>query len=91
MPDSLKLETSLIEERDGITYCPIALVMYMLNFLIINSDITDLSDYKASKRYSHFKQGWVGKVLYQAIGLVHSFLRADCRPSEKLRAPPHKL
>ena len=64
MPDSLKLETSLIEERDGITYCPIALVMYMLNVLIINSDITDLSGYKASKRYSYFKQGWVGKVLY---------------------------
>lgn len=30
--------------------------------LVNNSDITEMGDYKASKAYSYFKQGWVGKI-----------------------------
>ena len=57
---------------------------------MINSDIT-LIDYKASKGYGYFKQGCFRKISYHAIGSMYYFLRGDCRPSEKLRDPPHKL
>ena len=81
-----------MEEEDGMAYWPIIPVMCILNFLMINSDITDLSGYnKASKGYSYFKQGWLGKIPYHVIESEHCFLRADCRPSERLRDPPHKL
>ena len=41
-----------MEEEDGMAYWPIIPVMCILNFLMINSDITDLSGYnKASKGY----------------------------------------
>ena len=85
LPDPFKLETGWIKEEDGIAYWPIITVMCILNFLMINSDITDLSDYKTSKGYSYFKQGWLGKISYRAIGSKHCFLRADCRPSERMR------
>ena len=44
-------------------------LMCILNFF---SDITDLSDYKASKGYSCFKQGWVWKMLCRVIGSLFS-------------------
>ena len=55
LPHTLKLETDWMEE-DGITYQPIITAMCILNFLMINSDIIDLSDYYALKGYSCFKQ-----------------------------------
>ena len=82
LPDPFKLETGWMEEEDGIGYWPIIPVMCILNFLMINSDITDLKDYKASKGYSYFKQSWLRKISYRAIGSEHCFIRADCRPSE---------
>ena len=51
LPDPFKLETGSMEEEDGITYWPIIPVVCFLNLLMINSEITDLSDYKASKGY----------------------------------------
>ena len=38
-----------MEEEDYIAYWQIKPDMRILNFLMINSDTTDLSDYKASK------------------------------------------
>ena len=49
LTDPFKLETGWTEEEDGIAYWPIIPVTRILNFLMINRDITDLSDYKASK------------------------------------------
>ena len=80
-----------MEEKDGIAYWPIIRVMCILNFLMINSDITDLSDYKAWKGCSYFKQDSLEKISYCAIESEHCFLRTDSRPSERLRYPPHKL
>ena len=49
LTDPFKLETGWMEEEDGIAYWPIIPVTCILNFLMINRDITDLNDYKASK------------------------------------------
>ena len=56
LSDPFKLETGWIEE-DGIAYWPIIPVTCILNFLMINSVITDLSDYKALKGYIFLKLG----------------------------------
>ena len=57
--------------------------MCILNFLMINSDITDMSNHKTSKGRGYFKQGWLGKVSYRATGSEHYFLRADSKHSKK--------
>ena len=84
LPDPFKLQTGWMEEEDGIAYWPIILVMCILNFLMISSDITDLSDYKASKGYSYFKQGWSGKISYRAIGSEDCFLREELQTFGKI-------
>ena len=50
-----------------------------------------MNDYNASKGCSFFKQGWIRKILYSAIGSDRHFLRAGYRPLERLRDPTHKL
>ena len=65
--------------------------MRILNFLMINSDIADVSDYKASKGYSYFKQGWLGKISNHTKGSNHCFLSAGCRHLERLKDPPDRL
>ena len=64
LPDPFKLVTGRIEEEDGSTYSSIIAVMSVLNFLTINSDITDLSDHKSLNGYSYFKQSLLGKTSY---------------------------
>ena len=44
LSDPFRLEAGWMKEEDGIAYWPIKPIMYILNFLMINSDITDLSD-----------------------------------------------
>ena len=75
LSDPFKPETGWLEEEDGIACWPIILTMGILNFLVINSDITELSDFKFSKGYSYFKQSWLGKISYRAIGSEYCFLR----------------
>ena len=50
-------------------------------------------DYKNSKGYSYFKRGWIGQISYHSIHETSNFciLKTDCRASERLRDPPHKL
>ena len=43
-PDPFKLKTCWMEEEDGIAHWSIIPVICILNFLMINSDIRDLSD-----------------------------------------------
>ena len=60
----LELKTIWMEDEEGIAYWLIIDVMCILNFLMINSDITELSDYKALKGYSYFKHGRFGVISY---------------------------
>ena len=58
---------------------------------MIDSDVEDLSDYKGSKAYSYFKQGWLSNISYHSLGSSKCLLKSECRPSERLRDSPHKL
>ena len=54
---------------------------------------SDVSDYKTSKAYSCFNRGWLGPLPFHNISqdCLYCFLKANCRPSERLNDPPHKL
>lgn len=54
---------------------------------------SDLNDYKSSKAYSYFSNGWLGPILYHEVEPASSycFLKADCRPSQRINDPPHNL
>ena len=54
---------------------------------------SDLNDYKNSKAYSYFNRGWLDNILYHEIeqSSIYCFLKTNCRPSERLNDPPHKL
>ena len=49
LSDPFKIKTRWMEKEDDIAYWQIIPDIRILNFLMINSDITDLSDYKALK------------------------------------------
>ena len=55
LSDPFKLDTGWVEEEDEIAHWSIILVICILNFLIIKSDIMNLRDCKASKRCIFFK------------------------------------
>ena len=57
IPDPFKLSNGWLDEEEGIAYWSIVPTYYILQFLMIDSDVEDLSDYKRSKAYSYFKQG----------------------------------
>ena len=56
LSDPFKLDTGWVEEeKDEIAHWSIILVICILNFLIIKSDIMNLTDRKALKGYIFFK------------------------------------
>ena len=96
IPDPNHLVSGWLSEDDGIYFWPCILYADIFNFLTFNpSELgsTDLNDYKNSKAYSYFNRGWLGPVSYHRIDdlSTYCFLKSDCRPSERLNDPPHKL
>ena len=80
--DPFKLNNGWLDEEEGIGYWPIVPTYYIIQFLVIDSDAEDLSDYKGSKAYRYFKQGWLSNISYHSLG---------SSKHERLRNSPHKL
>jgi len=92
IPDPFKLTTGWKDEDEGIAFWPMIPTFYIIQFLTIDSEVEDLSDYKGSKAYSYFAKGWLSSVIYHPLGSSpQCLLKCDCRPSERLRDVPHKL
>eukprot|EP00794_Sanderia_malayensis_P019455 gene19455-biopygen14438 len=96
IPDSLKFDQGWLNEEEGIRYWPVTLYMDIFNFLAFHPNelaSNDLSDYKQSKAYSYFSQGWLGQLQFNNIGGTSKLclLRGSCRPSQRINDPPHKL
>jgi len=71
------------EEEYGVAFWPMVTTFYIIKYLMLDSG--DLNDYKESKAYSYFKQGWLGKILYHPLGTsTICFMKTDCRPSQRL-------
>ena len=59
---------------------------------MLNYDMEDLNDYKKSKAYSYFERGWLGKIDFHPLkDTPFCLMRTDCRPSQRLSDPLHKL
>ena len=68
-PDPFKLNNGWLDEGEEIAYWPIVPTYYIkIQFLMIDSDVEDLSDYKGSKAYSYFKQVWLSNISYHSLG-----------------------
>ena len=89
LPDPFKLTTGWRNEEEEISWWPIVPNFYIIQFLMIDSGVEDLCDYKGSKAYSYYENGWLGKILYHSLGSSKNcLLKTDCRPSERLRDTP---
>ena len=96
LTDPNNLISGWLSEDDGITSWPCLTYPDIFNYLTFHpSELgsSDLNDYKNSKAYSYFNRGWLGNITYHNIdeSCLYCFLKTDCRPSERLNNPPHKL
>ncbi len=96
MPDPHHLDDGWLSEDDGLVHWPLVTYPDIFNYLMFNpNDLSssDLNDYKNSKGYSYFNRGWLGCISYHHVdqASLYCFIKTDCRASEKLRDPPHKL
>nr|XP_047122892.1 uncharacterized protein LOC124806213 [Hydra vulgaris] len=85
-----------LSEDEGLTCWPTLLYPDIYNYLLFNpAEIAskDLSDYKTCKAYSYFKCGWLEPLFYHQIGIEseYCYLKGNCRKSEKINDPFHKL
>ena len=95
IPDPLR-DTSdnwLTEEKGMIHWPKVSYgnIFNFLQFCTYDMGSDDLSDYKTSKGYSYFNRGWMGKLSINLIGEKYCVLRGDCRASERINDPFHKL
>ena len=96
IPDPLKLDHGWLNEQEVITYWPVTLYMDIFNFLAFHPTelaSNDFCDYKQSKAYSYFSQGWLGQLQFKNINGSSNLclLRGSSRPSQRINDTPHRL
>lgn len=96
IPDPLRHSGLWLNEEEGVKYWPNTLYPDIFNFLAFHpSELAskDLSDYKTSKAYSYFAQGWLSPLMINNLDKESKFclLKGTCRPSQKINDTPHKL
>ena len=96
LPDPFGITNGWMNEEDGTVFWPVTLYPDIYNFLAfhpneLSSD--DLSDYKQSKGYSYYSQGWLSPLHFHPIAddSEFCFLKGTCRPSQRINDAPHKL
>jgi hypothetical protein len=95
LPDPFFMKDWIVEDI-GVTFWPMILYPDIFNYLSFNpSELgsKDLSDYKSCKAYSYYKCGWLQPLQYHPVSDDSKFciLKAQCRKSEKINDPFHKL
>ena len=96
IPDPFKLEENWLAEEEGLIHWPTVLYPDIYNYLMFNPAelaSTDLNDYKSCKANSYYKCGWLQQLYYNEIGedSQYCILKSECRKSEKINDPFHKL
>ena len=94
LPDSFVLKTGWKNEEEGISFWPMVTNFYIIKYLMLDTvgHADDLNDYKQSKAYSYFINGWLGEILYHSLGSSpHCFVKTDCRPSQRINDAKHNL
>ena len=96
IPDPLRLTQGWLSEEDGVRFWPVTLYADIFNFLAFHPNelaSIDLSDYKTSKVYRYFSQGWLTPLQFHNINADNKLclLRGTCGPSQRINDVPHKL
>ena len=93
IPDPFQLEEGWESEVEGIKNWPHVSTFYIIKFLMMDSNVGDLNDYKKSKAYSYFENGWLGNIFYNALSenSPYCLMKSDCRPSQRISDIKHKL
>ena len=96
IPDPFQHNGGWLNEEDGVKYWPNTLYSDIFNFLAFHpSELAskDISDYKTSKAYSYYAQGWLSSLQLNNLNEKSKFclLKGTCRPSQKINDTPHKL
>ncbi len=95
IPDPLYLEKGWMRETMGVTFLPPPCYIDMAENLTLNCNKSLkqhlLTAYKEGKAYNCFAANWLKEVMYHPISsaLKVCFVKADCTPSENIRAVPH--
>ena len=94
--DPFLIADGWLNEEDGRTYWPMVMYPEIFNFLkFFPSELSsdDLNDYKECKAYSYYKTGWLQELSFHSLSntFPYCIIRSECRKSEKLSAPFHKL
>ena len=96
IPDPFKLTEGWVSEKDGVKLWPSTMYPDIFNFLAFHPNelaSKDLSDYKTSKGYSYYQDGWLKPIDFNEISSKSQLclLRTTCRPSQRISDVPHKL
>ena len=96
IPDPFALEDGWLDEDSGMKYYPPTTYPDICNYLqFFPAELAskDLNDYKTSKAYSYFKDGWLETLEYNEVDQYskYCFLKTRCRPSQRMNDAPHKL
>ena len=96
IPDPFILREGWLSEQESIKAWPTTLYPDIFNFLSFNpSELgsTDLNDYKTSKAYTYYSEGWLNPINYHEIS-KHSkmcIFKGTCKPSQRVSEASHKL
>ena len=96
LPDPFQLEDGWISEEDGVKLWPTTLypdIFHFLAFYPSELKSKDLGDYKMTKAYSYYADGWLKPLDYHPVSeeSKYCFLKTTCRPSQKISDVPNKL
>ena len=92
IPDPFGISNGWKNEDEGICHWPLISSFNIITFLMIDKQVEDLNDYKSSKAYSYFEQGWLGELLYLSLDdTPYCLIKTDCTPSQRLSNTKHKL
>ena len=96
IPDPFVLKDGWLSEEEGAIFWPMILYPDIFTYLTFNpAELAsqDLSDYKSCKAYSYYKCGWLQAIQYNNVSSDSKYciLKADCRKSERINDPFHKL
>ena len=84
-----------MEEDEGMAFWPMLSYPDIFNFLMFYpSELgsKDLSDYMNSKAYSYYESEWLEPLQYHNLsGSKYCIIRAECRKSQSIKDPFHKL
>ena len=96
IPDPTTVKEGWIDEQAGVMFWPTTLYPDIFDFLAFHPNelaSSDLSDYKQSKAYSYYAQGWLYPLEYHDVdnNCRYCVIRGSCRPSQRINDVPHKL